>query len=638
MILALASTRLLSAEWQPLFDGKSLAGWVVTPFAGAGEITARDGVLVLNQGILTGIHRTNPPARVDYEVSLEARRVLGNDFFCGLTFPVLDSHATLIVGGWGGAVVGISSLDDQDASQNETTQYRSFQKDRWYTLRLAVTATHLSVWIDDDRVIHTATVGKKVSLRSGDIELSAPFGLATWSTAAEYRNIRWRPLNDEPKPEASTAFVLPDRFSLAADRIVAQATNSHRAWERLAELCDRFGPRYSGSTNLEVAIDWILGQMRADGLESVRGEPVAVTHWVRGQESLELVEPGTEKLPMLGLGGSVGTPPEGITSQVLVVTNFQELTARAEEARGRIVVFNAPFNGYGDTVRYRWAGASAAAQVGARASLVRAVGDFGLRTPHTGAMKYEDSIPKIPHASLSAEDAGRLLRWQQRGVTPVVRLNMEAKSLPPATSRNVISEIRGTSSPHEIIVIGGHVDSWDVGRGALDDGGGCLAAWEALRILRDLGLRPRRTIRCVLWTDEENGVIGGKEYRNAHRAELGNHVIAVESDNGAFDPTGFGFTGSDRAMAILRSIGGLTGPRLGAGKIVAGGADADTAPLLEEGVPVAALRVKGERYFWYHHTEADTPDKVDPDSLNRCAAALAILAYTVADLDETLPR
>lgn len=638
MILLFAANRLLAADWQPLFDGKSLDGWVVTPFAGHGDIEVRDGAVVLNQGVLTGIHRTNPPALVDYEVSLEARRVLGGDFFCGLTFPVLDSHATLIVGGWGGAVVGISSLDDQDAAQNETTQYRSFQKDRWYAIRLAVTRTHLSVWIDDERLIHVATAGKKVALRSGEIEMSAPFGLATWSTTAELRNLRWRSLAAPAPAAPAGTFVLPPRFATAADRITAAATNSHRAWNRLAELCDRFGPRQAGSTNLESAIDWILSEMRTDRLDAVRGEPVPVSHWVRGAESLELLEPTPEPLPLLGLGGSIGTPPEGITARVLVVTNFEELSARAAEAQGRIVVFNAPFKSYGETVRYRWSGANAASKAGAVASLVRAVGDFGLRTPHTGAMAYEKDVRRIPHASISAEDASRLHRWQLRGTSPVVRLRMEAKNLPEATSRNVIGEIRGTSLPHEIIVIGGHVDSWDVGRGALDDGGGCVAAWEALRLLRELGLQPRRTIRCVLWTDEENGIHGAKGYRNTHRSELANHVIAVESDNGAFDPTGFGFTGSTEAMAIIRAIGELTGTRLGAGRIVPGGADADTGPLLEEGVPVAALRVKGERYFWYHHTEADTPDKVDPDALNRCTAALAILAYTLADLEQTLPR
>ncbi len=636
MGLWLVSSARAAGEWQSLWDGKSLDGWTVTPFAGHGDVEVRDGALILNQGILTGIHRTQAPARVDYEVELEARRVLGGDFFCGLTFPVRDNHATLVVGGWGGAVVGISSLDDQDASQNETTQYKAFKTDQWYRIRLAVTSTNLSVWIDAERIIHADITGKKVSMRSGEIELSAPFGIATWSTTAELRNLRWRTLGDTP-PAAGTV-ILPDRFMTAADRLTAAATNSHFAWNRLAELCDRFGPRYSGSTNLENAIDWILDQMKADGLDAVRGEPVPVSHWVRGRESLEWVGAGTESIPMLGFGFSVATPPEGITAPVLVVTNFAELNLRAAEAEGKIVVFNVPFTGYGDTVRYRWTGANAASRAGAVASLVRAIGDFGLRTPHTGAMRYEEGIRRIPHASISTEDALRLHRWQLRGETPVLRLRMEARTEPDAMSRNVVAEIRGTTEPHEVVVIGGHIDSWDVGRGALDDGGGCLAAWEALRLIRTLGLKPRRTIRCVLWTDEENGIRGAKGYRDAHLNELVHHVLAVESDNGAFAPTGFGFTGSDRGFAVMRAVTALTGERLGAGKLTPGGADADTGPLLEEGVPVAALRVSGERYFWYHHTDADTPDKVDPDALNRCAAAMAILAYTIADLDERLPR
>lgn len=627
-----------AAEWQSLFDGKSLEGWTVTPFAGHGEIEVRDGVIVLNQGVLTGIHRTNAPARVDYEVSLEARRVLGGDFFCGLTFPVRDEHATLVVGGWGGAVVGISSIDGQDASQNETTQYRQFVKDRWYAIRLAVTATNLSVWIDDARVIQVDLKDKKIGMRPGEIEMSAPFGIATWSTTAELRNVRWRPLGEAPK-KAAGAYELPERFGTAAEALVARASSSNRAWNRLAELCDRFGPRQTGSTNLELAIDWILAQMKADGLDAVRGEPVAVTPWVRGAESLELLEPGSpERLPMLGLGGSVGTPEAGITARVLVVTNFAELTDRAAEAKGRIVVFNAPFTSYGDTVRYRYLGAIASAKAGAVASLVRSVGDFGLRTPHTGLMKYEEGTERIPHAGIAAEDAARLQRWQERGVQPVLRLRMGGRTLAGTKSRNAICEIRGTELAHEVVVVGGHVDSWDVGRGALDDGGGCIAAWEALRLIRECGLKPRRTIRCVLWTDEETGGRGAEAYRDAHRGELKNHVLAVESDNGVFEPAGFGFTGSDRGMAIMKAIGALTAGRAGAGRVVAGGVDADTKPLLEEGVPVASLRVEGKNYFWFHHTEADTPDKVDPVALNRCAAALAILVYTVADLDETLPR
>ena len=202
MILALASTRLLSAEWQPLFDGKSLAGWVVTPFAGAGEITARDGVLVLNQGILTGIHRTNPPARVDYEVSLEARRVLGNDFFCGLTFPVLDSHATLIVGGWGGTIVGLSSIDRFDASMNETTKFMSFDKNKWYKIRLRVTPERIAAWIDDEQVVDFEIKSHKISIRV-EVQASEPLGIASWQTSAALRNIRLRRLDAAQTAPAS---------------------------------------------------------------------------------------------------------------------------------------------------------------------------------------------------------------------------------------------------------------------------------------------------------------------------------------------------------------------------------------------------------------------------------------------------
>ncbi len=638
LAFAVLLTPARSADWQSLFDGKTLSGWEVTPFAGRGDVEVRDGVLVLNQGILTGIHRTNAPATLDYEVELEARRVLGGDFFCGLTFPFRDTFATLICGGWGGAVVGLSSLDGQDASQNETTKYVTFKKDRWYRIRISVTATNLGAWIDQEQVVNVDPRGKKIALRPGEIEQSQPFGIASWSTGSELRNLRWRPLKETLPAASAPAFPLPARFGDAADRIVAAALPSDFAWQRLAELCDRFGPRFSGTTNLESALDWILDQMRTDGFENVHGEPVLVPHWIRGEESVEVTEPFVERLPMLGLGGSIGTPDQGLTAPVLVVTNFTELTQRAAEARGRIVVYDVPFTHYGDSVQYRWTGAVAAARVGAIAGLVRAIGDFGLRTPHTGAMKYEDDVPKIPFAALSSEDAQRLHRWQDRGKTPVVRLRMTARSAPDVLSRNIVAELRGRELPEEVVVIGGHVDSWDVGRGALDDGGGCLAAWEAVRLLKQLGLRPRRTLRVVLWTNEENGLRGAKGYRDAHRAELDRHVLAIESDNGAFPPEGFGFTGSERGLAVLRAIGTLTGTRLEAGKISLGGQDADVGPLLEEGVPVAALRVAGEKYFWFHHSDADTPDKVDPQALARCSAALAILAYTVADLDERLPR
>ncbi|MCX7906353.1 MAG: M28 family metallopeptidase [Bacteroidetes bacterium] len=420
-----------------------------------------------------------------------------------------------------------------------------------------------------------------------------------------------------------------------AERIIREATRDSFAYARLAELCDRFGPRFSGTPNLERAIDWILEQMRADGLENVRGEPVPVPRWVRGEESAELLAPVRRRLPMLGLGGSIGTPPEGITAEVLVVRDFEELRRRAHEARGRIVLFNAPFTNYGETVRYRTQGAIEAARAGAVASLIRSVTPFSLQTPHTGSMSYDPQVPRIPHAAITVEDAELIARFAARGERPVVRLQMGARQLPDTLSRNVIAELIGRERPEEVVVIGGHIDSWDVGQGAMDDAGGCVATWEAVRLLKRLGLRPRRTIRVVLWTNEENGLRGALAYAERYRQTR--HVLAIESDAGVFRPLGFGFTGSEAAYRIVRAIGSLLMP-IGAHQISRGGGGADIGPLMRQGVPGMGLVVDGTRYFWYHHTEADTVDKLDPGELNLCIAALAIMAYVVADLPEGLPR
>jgi carboxypeptidase Q len=428
-----------------------------------------------------------------------------------------------------------------------------------------------------------------------------------------------------------------ERYRDTVDRIVGTALADSAAYRRLAILADRFGPRFSGSENLERAIDWILEEMRRDGLANVRGEPVMVPHWVRGQESAELVEPRYRRLPMLGLGGSIGTPPEGITAPVLVVRSFEDLGRRAAEAQGKIVLFNVPFTNYGETVRYRAAGAVAAARAGAVASLIRSVTPYSQQTPHTGGMSYSDSVPKIPHAAITVEDADMLQRMQDRGERIVVRLRMEAQTLPDVPSRNVVAELPGSERPQEVVVVGGHIDSWDVGQGAMDDGGGSVVAWEAVRLLSRLGLKPKRTVRVVLWTNEENGLRGGTGYRDAHAAELDRHILAIESDAGVFKPTGFGFSGSDAAYAVVREIGALLEP-IGAGTITRGGGGADVGPLAREGVPVMGLSVDGSRYFYYHHTDADTMDKLDPRDMGLCVAAMAVMAYVVADLPDPLPR
>jgi carboxypeptidase Q len=252
-------------------------------------------------------------------------------------------------------------------------------------------------------------------------------------------------------------------------------------------------------------------------------------------------------------------------------------------------------------------------------------------------MAYNDSVPKIPHAAITPEDADMIARMIQRGERVTVKLTMSARSMPDSQSRNVVAELRGTSAPDEVVVMGGHIDSWDVGRGAMDDAGGVVAAWEAIRILKELGLRPRRTIRVVGWTNEENGLRGGNAYRDAHRAELDRHVAAIESDAGVFKPLGFGFTGSDSAYAIVREIGSLlTG--IGAGTIARGGGGADIGPIMALGVPGMGLNVDGTKYFWYHHTDADTVDKLDQHDVALCVATMAVMAYVLADMPERLPR
>jgi carboxypeptidase Q len=427
------------------------------------------------------------------------------------------------------------------------------------------------------------------------------------------------------------------RYQEAADRLINAALADSFAYRRLGELVDRFGHRFSGSESLERAIDWILEEMRKDGLDSVRGEPVMVPKWVRGEESVELVVPRAMKLPMLGLGGSIGTPPEGITAEVLVVRSFEDLQARAAEARGKIVLFDVPFTGYGQTVVYRATGAIAAARAGAVASLIRSVASYSMRTPHTGAMRYDTAVTRIPHAAISVEDAMMLHRMQERGQRVVVRLRMSAQTLPDAPSRNIVAELRGTERPEEVVVLGGHIDSWDVGQGAMDDGGGVVAAWEAVRLMHRLGLRPRRTVRVVGWTNEENGLRGGNAYRDAHAAELANHVLAIETDAGVFRPIGFGLQGSDSALAVARDVARLL-RRVGSDSIARGGGGSDIGPIMERGVPGMGLSVDGTRYFWFHHSEADTIDKLDPRDMGLSVATLAVMAYVIADMPERLPR
>ncbi len=438
------------------------------------------------------------------------------------------------------------------------------------------------------------------------------------------------------------------QYGAAADRIIKAALAGNDAFDKLEELCTTIGNRISGSPQLDQAIDWAVTRLKRDGQEHVHREPVMVPRWVRGRESATMLKPRVEPLHMLGLGRSVGTPPEGITAPVVVVADEDALNALGNSAAGKIVLFNKIMPeydpergaGYGETVYYRTNGARLAAAKGAVAALVRSVTARSLRSPHTGAMNYGDAPVKIPTAAISTEDAELIARLIHRGIPVTVSLKMEAKTLPDVKSANVIAELRGTSRPDEVVVIGGHIDSWDVGQGAQDDGGGCVTAMEAIHVLRRLKMIPKRTIRVVLWTNEEYGLAGGKGYAAAHKDELSNHVAAIEMDSGVFQPTGYSVECNDKdresvaqtqleaIMPLLASIGPMNAK--------VGGSGADVSPMKSSGVVLMGHRVQGDRYFNYHHTHADTIDKIDPEELSQNVAALATVAYILADMPQRL--
>lgn len=429
-----------------------------------------------------------------------------------------------------------------------------------------------------------------------------------------------------------------DPFRANAGKLIAAAGADQFGWDRLAELTDTYGQRLSGSANLNRAIAWAVETMKTDGLENVHTERVMIPKWVRGHESLEITNPPHHLVPMLGLGGSVATPPAGLEAEVMVVASGDDLASRAAQAKGKIVLFNVPYTNYGETVAYRSGGASIAARYGAVGMLVRAVGPTGLRTPHTGGMAYAAGVEKIPAAAIPVEDTLRIQRLVNRGVAVRVRLKMEARFDPDVESFNVVGEIRGSEKPEEIVLVGCHFDSWDPGTGASDDAVGCIVTWEAARLMKKLNIRPKRTVRVVLFTNEENGLRGGNGYRDAHAGEAANHVFALESDSGVFAPARLGFTGSDAARKIVAEIATLLAP-LGLQDVVPGGGGADIGPIATLGrVPMMAYAGDPTRYFTIHHTPADTVDRIEPQEVSKAVASIAAMAYVIADMPQSLPK
>jgi carboxypeptidase Q len=432
-----------------------------------------------------------------------------------------------------------------------------------------------------------------------------------------------------------------------AATLLGQALSSHEAWRELAFLCDHIGHRLAGSEGLEAAVAWGAQELEADGLE-VTLEPVRVPVWIRGEERVETLAPLARRLEVLTLGGSVGTSPDGVEAEVMVVGSFAELEQRGAEAQGKIVLFDDPWVDYGQAVQYRGAGAVAAAKQGAVAALVRSPTPISLGTPHTGGMHYEEGVPQVPAVAVTVEDATWMRRLLEDGETVRVRLVLGAHTEPDAETHNVVGQLTGREYPEQVVILACHLDSWDVGQGAQDDGAGCVAAMEAGRLLAAMPVPPRRSVRVVLYANEEFGLSGGKAYAEAHAAEIPDIVAAIEADTGAGQPLGFrvdlrqpatGERDEAAAQVAIEALAphmALLGP-IGADQLEVSWSGADISPLVKLGVPGLGLSHDTSGYWPVHHTSADTLDKIDPDLLSRNVAAMTLMAWVLAELPEPLP-
>lgn len=424
-------------------------------------------------------------------------------------------------------------------------------------------------------------------------------------------------------------FILAE-YEKKAEKLIDAIMSDSTAYQRLGYLTDVFGSRLSGSANLERALDWMYAEMKSDGLDNVTKDSVMVPHWVRGLERCDIISPLNHNMLVASYGGSISTPDGGITAEVYVVNSFEQLKNNADKAKGKIVVYNAPFLNYGQAVQYRFHGAVRAAEVGAVASLARSVTPQNMNSVHTGMMVYVDSITKIPHGAITIEDAELLQRLQDRGITPKIKLVLESETLPDALSYNLYSELSGIENPDEIIAHGGHIDSWDMGTGAHDDACACVASWEVIRKIKQLNLKPKRTLRAVMWANEENGVRGGNAYRDKHKDEK--HVLMFEFDSGCFAPSAIRFSGSDTLLQIVKFFEPIL-RKIDSIEVVKGGGGVDIGPMTRLGYPAMSLSTRDRgQYFSYHHSRNDTFDKIVFSDYNKCIAAIAVSLFIYSDL------
>jgi len=449
--------------------------------------------------------------------------------------------------------------------------------------------------------------------------------------------------------------VLYSEKTLSQLRQIQQAAlRSDYALRQTAYLSNNIGARLTGSPKAERAIQYVADEMRKIGLD-VRLQKLTVPHWVRGEERGELVEfngmaKGTiQKVVLTALGGSIATVPNGLTAEIVVVENFDELNRLGRsKISGKIVLYNNKFDqamaesgfggeAYGQAGLYRRQGAIEAARLGAVGVLVRSVGGSQNRLAHTGSMRYDEKVTKIPAAAVAFEDAEMIAYLAKMGKVQM-KLLLTPQTLPDATSYNVIADLKGSEKPEEIVIVSGHLDSWDLGTGALDDAVGVAVSMQVPFLLKQLKMKPKRTIRVIAYMNEENGLVGGTTYAREEGANISKHFAAIESDLGASHPLGFYFAGKPEAMPFFAPLSKILSEQ-GAGlSAVRPGVAADIGPLTQKGVPSFAPWFDTRTYFNYHHTAADTFDKVNPRELAENGAVMAVLAYGLANLEQSLPR
>lgn len=452
-----------------------------------------------------------------------------------------------------------------------------------------------------------------------------------------------------PTPELYSGQTLTDMVLLQH-----AAVDSDFAWRQVAHLTTNIGPRLTGSAQAAHAVEYVAAEMRKLGLD-VHLQKCMVPHWVRGAEHGELLEfagmaPGTtQKIVLTALGGSVATPDDGLIGQIVVVNSFDELAALGRDGvAGKIVLFNYKFDrelqssgfggaAYSQAVAYRGGGPVAAARLGAIAVLVRSAGGSQNRLAHTGALRYDDTVTKVPSAAITYEDAELIARLVKDG--PVrIRLTLTPQTLPDVESYNVIADLKGSEKPDEVVIVSGHLDSWDLGQGAIDDGAGVAVSMAVPAIIKQLGLHPKRTIRFIAWMNEENGGRGSAAYAEAEKANMANQFAAIEADLGASHPIGFYFAGKTDALNYFAPISKILSVQGGAQVQQQANVGSDVGPLTRAGVPSFAPWFNQQTYFNYHHTAADTLDKINLRELNENAAVMTVLAYGLANLQQPLPR